>query len=595
MLRIILYKGCKVNDKYEEVFSLGKLDGSTISVFQSYLQTLDDEMIEIDNVYYENEGELVFSNILSSKNIYSFNYMKITQLDDDNKIVWERYCFIKEIKIKYDCVYLSYKEDIWHSYSNEILGINNSFLSNTRVKNYNNFTPKLLKLPLDYDGNNPLVINHMQQFDKYYAIVQIQFYQRQTGSTTATEPRKTKYCLLSDYLLRPNNEFIPFGQPKFSFNEIIERVNNIANASYVYKGKFSDKLPDTSELLFNYEIGEIYIIPGYFNININVPVAGGVEGAVIFKGLIQTLPILEFLPLLSETLPLSIFGEEINLFSLPFDDDYRDLSVGTFNNQIKLIHNGTKHNLKISYIFSDSNLSILLNLDNQVIDISNDFIYEFPYDVISSDEYANRARNYYLKKLNLLVSAYTYGEKWLSGTYNAVSGSAQAIVGGINPNSETGKSNYGQMIKGIDKVFEGKSEQRQALVGLGKTFIEYYALSGYSFSNAKGTFNVADNIRNQIHGILKFAINPDNAEFVKSVRDKYGFFTYEFINDIEKLDFKNPQFFINNNINYNVVKFVNANVYGKFTNAIADDLNAILNNGFRIWYNVNLQEDNYDI
>lgn len=595
MLRITLYQGCKVNDKYEEVFSLGKLNGHEISIFEEYLNTLINETIEINNAYYENEGELIFENVINNKNIYSFNYMKVIQLDDDEKIVWKRYCFIRDIKIKYECVNLSYKEDIWHSYSNEIKGINNSFLSNTRIKNYENFIPKLLKLPIEYDGNNPLRINPLSSVSYYYAIVEIQFFQMQSGGVDPTIPRTTNYCLLCDYILDPANHFMPINE-KFTLRQIIDRINNLANHQPIARGKFSNQLVPTSEALQNFEIGNIYILPANFDISIRVPIVADIIGAVIYSGVSQLNPILEYLPLLSYTIPEGyIIGDEINLFSLEFNDDYKDLSVGTFNNQIKLIHNGTPHKLKISYTFSDSAMSILLNADNQVIDITNDFIYEFPYDVISSEEAANRSRNYYLKKLNLLFSAYMYGEKWISGTVKTISGAGQMVLGGVNPNSESGNSNYGQMLKGGEKIFEGKSEQRQALVGLGKTLIEYYALSGYGYSAGKGVFNNAENLRSQVKGLLKFSINPDNEEFVKSVRDKYGFITYEFINDIEKLDFENPQFFNDNNINYNVIKFVNSNVYGNFTMLIADELNAILNNGFRIWYNINTEEDNYAI
>ena len=149
MLRITLYQGCKVNEKYEEVFCQGKISQSSeLEFFDYYLSSLQSEEIEIDNAYYENSGTLIFERKINEEDIYKFNYMKILAYNGIDELIWKRYCFIDNISIKHGCLYIDYKEDIWHSYSKNIRGFNNSILSGTRIKEYSNLTPKIDKMEI---------------------------------------------------------------------------------------------------------------------------------------------------------------------------------------------------------------------------------------------------------------------------------------------------------------------------------------------------------------------------------------------------------------------------------------------------------------
>ena len=136
MLKITLYKNCVLNETYQNVFSIAKRNNKTI--LELYLERLTKYVIECENVYYENSGEIVFDYELISENvasnIYEYNYMKVEQFDDDELLSLERYCFVNSIQIKNGCVYLDYKEDVWSSYIGKVAGINESYLSRTRYK-----------------------------------------------------------------------------------------------------------------------------------------------------------------------------------------------------------------------------------------------------------------------------------------------------------------------------------------------------------------------------------------------------------------------------------------------------------------------------
>lgn len=583
MLKITFYKGCKINNRYEEVFSQGIKTGSLINIFEEYLSNLTKETVEIQNVYYENRGELVLDRILDERNIYSYNYLKII-CEEDEQVIWKRYCFINNINIKNDCVYINYEEDVWHSYSKEILGFNNSLLSNTRIKKYSNLTPKLLKLPIEYDGNNPLLISNLSSFNKYYAIIEIQLYERVSGTEYPTNPRKTMYCILADYIILPLTNQYFINTIEFDYNTIIEKITNIANNIPNGYALYTDVKGTSSDLYFSFTIGNIYLLPSSFYINMGLQTTGvfGVELNKFPNG--QASNILYFLPELKFT-SLDELSDN-TIFTKVIDDDYKMISIGTFNNQIKLIHNGTSHNLKISLLYTKSELSIIMNIDNQVIDISDDFIYNVPFETISSEEYASRLVYTNLKKLGVLFSGYLNFEKMISGT-------RKAIFGGLQAGVATDSENSMQQLKGYEKALEGEQEKRIGQWGLYKNFFEYKAVTGAIYSNEKGVFNSAVNIRNQKDGILKFSINPDNENYVKQVRNKFGYITYEYINDISLLDINNVDYFYEENINYNVIKMTNSNVYGNFPQEIADILNEILNNGIRIIYKEG--EDNYAI
>lgn len=583
MLRIVLYKGCKLNNKYEEVFSFGKLPNHNDNILDEYLETLvHSTAIDIDSAYYENEGELIFENLIDDRNIYCYNYMKILYIEDET-IIWKRYCFVSKIEIKHDLCYVSYKEDIWSSYIDKAIGFNNSLLINSRVRDYASWSLPIAKLPLDYDGNNPLKIDYLNQVDDYIAIIEIQVYQKVSGTTLVERPRKTLYCLLADYNLV--NNYYRITNIRFLYRDIIDKLTDLANYIPTAYAFYTDKKGETTDAYDSYTIGNIYLLPGYFDItfqsNFN---ASGVEINKFPNG--QPVNILYFLPELNGS-NCAIISENI-LYTKVIQDDYKMISVGTFNSQIQLIHNKTNHNLIISLLYTDSQLSILLNMDNQVKDVTADFEFEVPFETISSEQYSARRNNTILKSISILFSTYLNAEKVIGGMEKTIAGAAGAVTGGLSENS-------GGMIRGMEKVGRGTAETREGYVGIAKNLIELGLVNAAIYSNGKGTFNIAPNIRNQKDGLLSFSIIPDNEEIVKIARNKYGYYTCMRFERIDDLLLDVPYYYSSHNINYNVIKFAESNIYGDFPNEIAEKINEILNKGVRIWFTSIPEEDNYDI
>ena len=83
---------------------------------------------------------------------------------------------------------------------------------------------------------------------------------------------------------------------------------------------------------------------------------------------------------------------------------------------------------------------------------------------------------------------------------------------------------------------------------------------------------------NAYHGIVIFEIQPDNEVEVKANIDNCGYVCNEIVDNL----FTTITTGTTNK--WNVMQFDYVNIYGKFTQRIADVLRDILNAGFKIWY-----------
>lgn len=590
MLKLTLYKDVILNETYQNVFSLGITEVGGKSILEKYLDNKSKAIIQLDNVYYENTGQIVLDydlvdEMLSVSEIYDFNYMKCELYDANESIILKRYCFINSIIIKNGCVYLTYSEDIWSSYSNKIHGIKDSLLVATRVRSYQNFTPEILRIPVKYDGNNQLSIRELVEnvSKKYYCIFELQSYVLTSGSEN---PRDgfVKQCILAEATALNNNFYV--NNYLYSYNDIVDKINvigrNIANGfiSPNYRTQ-SGQL----ELFTRYEIGNIYIIPASYAVNL-------VQNATAYgifstnDGLLSHLKA-TFTDI--ENIENFEYGKSITLYSGSLQDDYKDKEIGTFSSLIDLIHNGTNHEISLTLMASKTEISLFLNTDNQIKDITDNFNYELSFDMINSSALAQRKIAYQQKKL--------------ANTFGIISNFSRMFDAGFNI-----KTGYDKLAKGftedIDRYKFGGFEQmwNGAYSGItGITNIAYYSLmketlNAAIYSNYKTVFNSFNNVRNCVYGIIITSIIPDNSEYVKDAINVLGYETYKIINDFSKLMITSPNYFTEViNCNYNIIKFEIINVYGSFPRDIANVLNGIFTSGVKIWFKETMEEDNYVI
>ena len=547
MLHLTLYKNCILNNNYQEVLSLGIREGQTKNVLERYLEGLQKYNVDLNNVYYENSGEIVieFSEIF---NPYEYNYFKL--IDDELNLL--RYCFINKIEIKNGCVYISYSEDIWSSYIKDIKGILPSYLSRTRVKEYSNFIPKLLELPVDYSGNNNLDLVSLSYPDhlvNVYVIVEIQTYLQ----VAADDPKnifEDKYMI---FRLSSENSYLV---TLFDAETIVKYL-----VKYMPSKKFNTN--------YNYSVGNVYFIPKDF---IN-------ESYLRLQTIIGTEHRLDDTELYySEFFPNASTFSGIVTKEGNIQNDYKNLFIGTYDYQINLINNGTDFNYKLLFYISNSSINFKINALNQLVDITNSFRYDMPFTSVLSSEFAQRKATYMLEKQTQ--------ELQMSDT-NRSDQIAQGIFGTIG---KLIKLDFGGAWESFSSIF-----YKGPLVKWQKESYELEKIDAPVYSNSKGIFKNMTSICNFGKGLMIAKVNPDNEDYVKNAINNTGYKTYEYIYDINKLDIDNVDYFRDNNISYNYIKFDAINVYGSFPDEIADELNKILSNGVKIWYVPSLQLDNYEI
>lgn len=574
MVTITLYKNCKLNNSYQEVFANGSISQSGKSLIDEYLDSLVKFSFTINDYYYENNGELIIdSNIINLPNIhkpYDFNYMKV--LDDSIVNGLKKYCFINSISLKNGCHYIKYEEDIWASYSDKIYGILPSYLSRSRVKNYQNFTPSLKMLPKEYESNDKLWYNSIFVEDnasvsrRVYLWVEIQLYDLVSG-TDNKSIRSSFFYLVHDSS-NPNTKTLTI------------------NIAYEYIRRMILQMPDNKINNHNYQIGKIMIMPEYFFNNIdnfidNVyydyallgdDVSGGTIGARLHR-----------IDRTSYALDTDLIIKTITI-----NNNYKNISIGTFDNQIKINNNGTSFNVSLIMTRTNSNINLKLSVLNTIIDITDSFLYEPPLTAILAEDFAQRKIATELESYKVSMKK---SQTLTSGTINNVLDIGNAIsnlilgantgrYGGLMNESRNIQSAYGDI---LDKwIYD-----RNILNKINES------ITAPKYSNTKGNITNISGMQNYVYGIVLFRIVPENANFVKKCVDNFGYEVFEFLDNIENLQLNEPTYFINNNIKYNVIKFETVNVYGSFTKEIASILNSILLNGVKILFTYESIDDNY--
>ena len=163
----------------------------------------------------------------SYNDIYEFNYMKVefTFANETTKII--RYCFISDIVIRNELVYLKYNEDIWHSYSDLITGILPSHLISSRVvKEYP--TPLvygILKQGYDsFNGINMTLLDEIDANTQYSLIMEFQVYKLITVGGNAENTEKVP---LYRYITNNNGQELSLADIDSFSNAIQKIVGNI--------------------------------------------------------------------------------------------------------------------------------------------------------------------------------------------------------------------------------------------------------------------------------------------------------------------------------------------------------------------------------
>ena len=571
MLDITLYKGCRFNASYINVMA-GSIyeNGNPVSFLSKYLSTLGTFDLHLDTVYYENAGELVFD-LYPLNNIYEYNYMKVVMTDALSRKI-TRYCFINSISIKNGCVYLSYEEDVWHSYLSEIIGINNSYLSNSRLKSYTNLIPSIIEIPVNYDGNNKLEYQSIsfpsEQYTRdIYCICQLQTYDLVNATDRERDNRSVSYIM------------IKIGNNNFWYNNPGMAEDVIQNLMlHMYNGKADGH---------SYEIGNIYFIPK------NLVKEADFINARLFTYKENEGTPAETTITICQYKTLVLLYNYSTILTGTISNNYKNIALGTFNSKIDLINNGTNIDYSITLYETDAGISLLLNCQNEIIDIIDDFKYDIPFTSMLAEEYSQRQIAVGLQGIKNFYAQDTMQVTGITGIGNLMFDLLGVGAQGMFYSQYATKA--GNMVSAGNSILSHGFDTGYSFTN-GKYVLEAEqdAIYAPKYSNTKSVRSNHSNAVNIREGLVLFKVNSDNDNYVKGYINNYGYKVYEFLTDYSKLEI-NKMYYTRPVFNYNVLKFTFIDIYGKFPREIAVKLNQIFTNGVKIWYNENFADDNYVI
>lgn len=592
-MKIILYKKCILSNSYSEVFDVFHKTKDPITneetvALQRYLSSLTKYEITADNVYVPNSGkitlELDFDYENVSNNIYEYNYMYLEDTDNN----FRRYCFIDDITVVNGLAVFSFSEDIWSNYASS-MEIRKSLLVRSRATKYGDWSIPFYAPGMGYEGNNNVVIKNSQgevtnnviiennniPYNRVAMGVTIQAYN--LTSAGKNNARDIYTGIVPVGLTAPNNERDVYGTPA----QFIDRLNFILRQSNFQEVTIYNEKK-------YYEVVEVYAIPRDFNIiKSKVNTSDALFSIKITENWTDYFFINNIFnsstdnALNTGNKLFNKYGELIHCMSFVYENDFKRLGVGLFSNIIPIVNNGTTTNVDVYFKRDYTQWGFYLNIQNKLINITQDLLVDAPISVQSADVTQQQAAARELKGLNAKLGM-------ASGALDIVGGVAETAIGWAT--ADTGMA-LGTVLgaapfAGSDMVLSGAKGAFSGIEKAGKGALriigsqrELEIANRKMFSTSKGVSSSGDGLLNARIGIVELLIDSDNDTEVQANINNTGYVCNEIVDDL----FNKP---ITDTVAtaYNVMRFDFANIFGNFTQNIAKALRAILYNGFKIWY-----------
>lgn len=577
-MNITLYKKCILSNSYSEVFDVFHKDSNNKVALERYLATLQKYEIIADSVYVPNSGKITLELSEGNVNIYEYNYMYLEDTDNN----FRRYCFIDDITVVNGLAVISFSEDIWSNYAKD-MKIRKSLLSRSRITDYGTYKIPFFMPGMQYESNNGLDI------ESYYYDDNTDTIKSEKYDFTGALPIFTG--LNSVYILARAQIYKMAQEGNFSERDVsVEMICKRTGTEGTYQSLFSiveaqniiqditikqstsrvvNNVGDTNYK--NYDIVDFILLPRIF---FNGGKTTNKASAFILNGSTGT-------NVSDVAYVLSTFSNEVAIgrktISLPIENDFKRVSIGTFTGQRQIINNGSKINIDV-FIYGDyADVKILLNVQNNLIDITRDLTFEVPVSVQTATETQQQKAARELKSLNAKLEISSGALGIYNGVMDVAQGFATTLIGGAIGGG-TGVLMAGQGATGFNKGFTSGIAGGVMSIMKGKKSLEIANRAMYTTNKAVNIINNA--ILNAQTGLVIYYVSPDNGVEVQANIDETGYVCNEIVDNIfETIDATKAKEAVYNSITFDFV-----NLYGNFTQDIAKTLRAILCNGFKIWY-----------
>ena len=532
---IKLYKNCILTDAYSEVFDVYHKDANNKTALDRYLATLEQKTITTPHTYVTNSGKISFDLIdENDTEFYEFNYMSIT--DEVNNFT--RFCFIDAITVVNGIAVVSYIEDVWSNYAPS-LQMRKSLLTRSRIIDYGSYKIPFYSLGMEYQANNELKITPLFEntSNKFNLIMQTQVYKLSEQGELSERDIIESYVALKQEDNTYRSSFSSF-EALYLAKALTVKSSKTQLASGEYYEVYNILiLPESLHILQESDVTLSY------NVFDNVFIISLIENVVSMTNINYTA---------TKTLPCN----------------YKQFKVGTLLNAFDLVQNGTDITVKIGYYATNTDFNIYLNFQNQIYEITKDFMLDLPISVQTADVTQQQATAREVANLNAKLGIARGAMQIVGGVADVALGATQAKI----------SSSWSKQLKGAGQITNGLMDVGGGIIKIISRKKQLDIANRALYVSNKGVEVLSNTALIALYGIVVYEIQPDNEVEVQANIDNCGYVCNEIVDNL----FNTITTGTTNK--WNVMQFDYVNIYGKFTQRIADVLRDILNAGFKIWY-----------
>lgn len=555
-MKLTLYKNCILSNDYNEVFNPYNTGTTTENyLIDNYLAILDKVEFDIPDIYPRMNGTLNLQQTpYQTFSIFDYNYLV---LEYDYQPSKKYYCFINYVTPLNGLAVIDYTVDIWHTFMRDCF-MRESMLSNALIvpENY------IKKLPVDYQSNDGLykagaTINSVEY---YNVLVTFQVYDVvEEGEVSVSHV----YTGLAH----------TYGTDSYnlSYTDAIQLISNLIIYQAI-PGNIIDP-GVTGAANRSYNIEAIYLLPSWLNAFNTF--GGDTSTHYSIKARDLSTVAIEITRYVSGTngvLPL----QYTKVFEYNILPSFQNILVGNESINFPLDENGKNTTLNVSIALTQYEFSVIANVNGNITDITSYYNIDLPFGSITADVTAQRQIAKMMKQTQAYLNIGSGVMSTVSGVENVVSGIGSLLLA---PGIPWELSRYKTTTSGTSSIVGGTNE-----IYNGVSSIVYNAKNLQENINAKKTTTVfASKAGKTLQSIIEpwtiFYIKPDNETEVNNTIQNVGYRVGFFVNELNYFD--------DDTVNKNVVKFAMIRLFGKAPQNIIQGLKNILSNGVKIWYNLN--------
>ena len=543
---IKLYKNCILTDAYSEVFDVYHKDANGKTALDRYLETLEQKTIATPHTYVTNSGKISFDlNDEDGTEFYDFNYMSIT--DEVNNFT--RFCFIDAVTVVNGIAVVSYIEDLWSNYAPS-LQMRKSLLTRSRIIDYGSYKIPFYSLGMEYQGNNQLKLTRLFDLSTAYpeinVVVQLQLY------------KLSEQGELSERLI--TEAFLSYKQ-----NDVVSNDWDISQAELFIQRLMQDsssKKISIGGIEFNYEIYNIILIPKDFEIPVNTIAPSTTNTQTTIGNATAMLRIIS--PLATDT-KLNITNTKT------IACNFKQFKIGSLITAYDIVQNGTNIEIKVGYQTDFYDFKLFIMFQNQIYDITSDFKIEVPISIQTADVTQQQATAREMAQFNAKMGIASGAMQIGSGVTDSVIGTAKTFMG-----ATTGSINMA--MSGAQQMSEAPFNVGRGIMNIISSAKQLEIANRAMYVSNRGCKITGNSVIASYYGIVIYEIQPDNEVEVQANIDNCGYVCNEIVDNLLS------SITTGTTNKWNVMQFEYVNIYGKFTQRIADALRDILYAGFKIWY-----------